>query len=311
MNLQQIYNSEGFNKIYKLLSNEVSIFEKRMETLLFIKFIGKGDFVILKKNKKPITKIDKILNPIYKQVEDHFSTVRYLKRFKNFIFKIGASEKGIRLQYVKDQNGDIHYQSEVLKEYAKLLKIKPLAYVYEGILNAKQKNHLIENHIEKKSILSGVIKVDGSQNFYNFGNYSRESIPKDINVIIVTDFIKFFKKNEFSVIFDTEDKSDRYIKLMTQYFIEYYKANSHKFANIHFDAPNYTINSELIENSQLLEIFEKDNDAILIYKVLLGSFAKKMHSRGLYNEIDINNINEVINKINLKIKGLDFINSIK
>lgn len=274
-----------------------------METLFFVKFINSKNVIILKKNKMPITYVDKVLNPIYSQIEKHFNSVRYLKRFQGYIFKIGYIENSMRLHYI-DTGGEKLSDQINLETYAKLLKIDPIKFLYKGLLTSSQKNEIISKYIDKKSSLAGVI----GGKYYVFHRSERKSIPKDMSVLIVTDFIQFFEKNDITVKFQSDEPYFRYTEFINSYIYMYLVFNSKKYEDIIFDSPNFEINRDLINHSKLLDMFNKNPNYIIIYKIILGTFVKEVSSRGLYSDTDISNIKNTINKINLRLRGLDFIN---
>lgn len=309
MNLRKLYEEQGFNKVYQILSKEVSIFEKRMETLLFVKYLGKNTCILLKKNKSPITPADKILNPNYHIAEQHFKSVRFLKKFKGFIFKVGVEKESIRLHHV--DKGDKRYSDEEsLAEYSKLLKIDPIEFLYKGDLNAQQKNEIIGDYILEESRLAGIFKDENNkETFHNFNSKNNKSIPNDINVLIINDFIDFFNKNNVYIKYHSDNPQERYVQLMNLYIHNYLYSKKDELKRIEFTNPNSYLAYSLIPND-LSEILAESESLVVIYKIILGTFQKNITSRGLYTKSDITAIKETINKINLKLKGLDFINLI-
>ena len=310
MNLKEILKQKGFKSVYKILSKEVFIFEKRMETLLFVKYLGKDKCIILKKNKSPITLVDKILNPEYKKAEEHFNSIRYLKKFKGYKFKIGFSEDRQVLYHVND-GGIRTFDSDTLNEYSKILKLDPIEPLYKGTLNSNQKNEIIQNHIEEPSNLAGIFTSSetGKRDYYTFNPKAKKTIPKDLNVIIVNHFMNFIDSVDTIIKFDSDKLDKRYVQLMNSYIYQYLYKNINNLKGIEFDTPNYRISEEFIDKP-ILRLFEDHPEFIVVYKILLSTFNKNITSRGLYTKNDISNIKEVINKINLKIKGLDFANLI-
>lgn len=306
MSLSELLKTKGVNLIYKLLSKEeVYIFKNIIGTQSFVHISEKLEIELFKRNKTPITLSDRLINTNYSDLYEIFNNIKLSENFKNVKLKVSISDGKITLRHVEIDS--VKYNdSKTLSEYSKLLGIDYIKYLYEGKLSSQQKQEIIDL-IKKEEDLISVL--DGKK--IAFISKRRDSIPTDLNVLIVTDFIDFYRNNHIYVEFSSTTNNSRYCELLEHYVLAYIKENIKAHSELKFDNPNYDITIGLLQLNELVDLFKENKNFIIIFKIILGTFCKKVHRRGLYSNSDLAHINTTIEDINFKIKGLDFVNLIK
>ena len=132
--------------------------------------------------------------------------------------------------------------------------------------------------------------------------------PSDMYQITILDIVEHLMQTDMDSIEIKEEETDkRYLELMSELFNQYIEKNATKYIGAKFDSadfsesPMFELNHKFLQNEKTLTLVQ---DKILseLFKITLGSFRKKRTKEtDLINADLMNQINEIIEKIDGKV----------
>ena len=193
-------------------------------------------------------------------------------------------------------------------------------------IDSKLKKTILNKDLDK--LIDGVIFTfeNGSEKinaklidpvFLEILNSNKEKPKSNMLSIVYGDMIEFMElhrsiwnKYEFKKI----DFQDRYLEIISKLFVIFYKKNGERYKDFILTIPNFMkksafdLNIDLIENVNLLKLFEQIPKSKDIFKIFLALFRKKKHkveeflspAAIKYQNILVNDLLDVISKHNSK-----------
>lgn len=215
--------------------------------------------------------------------------------------------------------------SEV-KEYANKLNLLPPPIIFEGYLNDKQKE-IIYKYINKETnlllsdilneyfktyskfpLIKGLIFENTQKLFqlesyeYNIlaNSYEKKYTPNRVFYdIIIIELIKFLKTYEINSpkAFSYDDK---YIEIINDIFLNFIKTFKVGDIDKKYLSPEYLnseINYSIINNKNVIQIFEKNELYKYIYKILINSLKKEKKPFSMLTQENVFEFNVFVKKI--------------
>lgn len=178
-----------------------------------------------------------------------------------------------------------------------------------GIFNESMKQSALMNDLSKD--VSGFIVNfhDGkSLQSFKLEKFNKKDAaarkPSDMYQITLLDIVEHLTQFNFEdIVLAGEETDKRYLELMSEVFNNYIEKNATKYIGAKFDSadfsdsPMFELNHKFLQNEKTLTLVQ---DKILseLFKITLGSFRKKRHKEtDLINADLMNNINDIIEKI--------------
>jgi len=347
--LSQVLEKKGPKYVDSLLSENVVITEK-IDTFRLI-FEKKGDELIFyKKDNTPITLIERVLTDIYEEALLEIPIItKEAKIPEGYYFGLYYTpvERPLRIPYSKlpkyiltditkrDENNKVieSLDYESIKEWAAVLCMGRPPIIFEGKLNAEQKNLLISYDLRqydgemdtfsemihnifntsysKENIIEGVIIKSGDKLSqvisYEFDllneAYEKANESRDFYDIIISDLIEFLYDYNIPML-EAESKDQLYLNIICNIFNNYCdKRTVNEGIDEKYLMPpqfgyNGKLNKKLIENAETLEWINKAPIYEALFKVFVSSFRKVKKPYGLLTEAIINRFNSYVQLIN-------------
>jgi len=183
-------------------------------------------------------------------------------------------------------------------------------------VNPKLKKTILNNDLNK--IIDGIIftfengleKINAKlidPVFNELINKNKEKTKTDIIPLIFGDMIEFmeinrsfWEKYEFKKI----DFYDRYIEIISKLFIAFYKKYEERYKDFTLTVPDFMkkpgfeINTQLIDNINLLKLFEKSPKSKNLFKIFLALFRKKKrNAEEFMSPVIIKYQNEIVDSL--------------
>lgn len=347
--LSQVLEKKGPKYVDSLLSENVVITEK-IDTFRLI-FEKKGDELIFyKKDNTPITLIERVLTDIYEEALLEIPIItKEAKIPEGYYFGLYYTpvERPLRIPYSKlpkyiltditkrDENNKVieSLDYDSIKEWAAVLCMGRPPIIFEGKLNAEQKNLLISYDLReydgemdtfaemihnifntsysKENIIEGVIIKSGDKLSqvisYEFDllneAYEKANESRDFYDIIISDLIEFLYDYNIPML-EAESKDQLYLNIICNIFNNYCdKRTVNEGIDEKYLMPpqfgyNGKLNKKLIENAETLEWINKAPIYEALFKVFVSSFRKVKKPYGLLTEAIINRFNSYVQLIN-------------
>lgn len=347
--LSQVLEKRGEKYVDTLLSENVVITEK-IDTFRLI-FEKKGDELIFyKKDNTPITLIERVLTDIYEEALLEIPIItKEAKIPEGYYFGLYYTpvERPLRIPYSKlpkyiltditkrDENNKVieSLDYDSIKEWAAVLCMGRPPIIFEGKLNAEQKNLLISYDLRqydgemdtfsemihnifntsysKENIIEGVIIKSGDKLSqvisYEFDllneAYEKANESRDFYDIIISDLIEFLYDYNIPML-EAESKDQLYLNIICNIFNNYCdKRTVNEGIDEKYLMPpqfgyNGKLNKKLIENAETLEWINKAPIYEALFKVFVSSFRKVKKPYGLLTEAIINRFNSYVQLIN-------------
>jgi hypothetical protein len=190
-----------------------------------------------------------------------------------------------------------------------------------SILNPKLKSTILKDDLEKPidSIIFKFLIDDGKEKVYakavdpmitqinRVAEAERE--PQDLYGIILSDIVEFIKLNglkKYTISKTTND--ERYVELICSLFNDYMKKMSYRYEGIEINpldfakAPQFEMNTGLIEDLTTREYLGKSSINRHIFKIMMGAFNKpKKKPNGTVTQMLIDDVSEITATIKEKI----------
>lgn len=354
--LSQVLEKKGPKYVDILLSENVIITEK-IDTFRLI-FEKKGDELIFyKKDNTPITLIERVLTDIYEEALLEIPIItKEAKIPEGYYFGLYYTpvERPLRIPYSKlpkyiltditkrDENNKVieSLDYDSIKEWAAVLCMGRPPIIFEGKLNAEQRNLLLSYDLReydgemdtfaemihnifntsysKENIIEGVIIKSGDRLSqvisYEFDllneAYEKANESRDFYDIIISDLLEFLHDYNIPML-EAESKDDLYLNIICNIFNNYCEKRSisegidEKYLMPPQFGYNGKLNKKLIANEETLQWINKAPIYEALFKVFVSSFRKTKKPYGLLTEAITNRFNSYVQLINGYINKFD------
>ena len=178
-----------------------------------------------------------------------------------------------------------------------------------GVFNENMKQSALMNDLSK-DVAGFIVNFHDGKSLQSFKlekfnkPEKEDRKPSDMYQITILDIVEHLTQFNFEDIqLKEEDADRRYLEIMSEVFNNYIEKNATKYIGAKFDSadfsdsPMFELNHKFIQNEKTLTLVQ---DKILseLFKITLGSFRKKRNKEtDLINADLMNNINDVIEKI--------------
>jgi hypothetical protein len=352
--LAMTLEKRGLTYVNQFLSEKVIITEK-LDTYRILFEKVNGELIFFKKDNTELTLVERVLTNIWEDAIIELSIIlaeSELPEGISFGVAYTPVNKPIRLLY-KDLPKYVltdvskrdyltkkvveSFEYEEVSKWAEILKLGRPPIIFEGILNEKSINKLIdygtfkyedgtklEDIFEKGSyskaeIIEGIIIKGRDQlmqiESYEFGllneTYQRSENPRDFYDLTLLRINSFMDKYTFPIL-ESQGPEESYLALVCDIFNNYCKQGniSEDIDPSHLAPPSYgysgNLNLLLLKNKETIKILEKGNKIHeSVFKIMISSFRKYKRPFGLLNESDVQKFNTYVYFINEKSKGPD------
>lgn len=143
--------------------------------------------------------------------------------------------------------------------------------------------------------------------FVEIISQNKEKTQSNILPVIFGDMIEFMETNRHvweKYKFEKIDFYDRYLEVMSKLFLLLFKSNTSKYKNVDLNTPRYMnklgfdVNTDILENVDLIKLFEQHPKTKDLFKVFIALFRKKKKESGQFmSPISVKYQNQIVDDL--------------